>query len=73
MQINTGLQKIDSVTLVCNCIKKILSVVTKGNAFRHVRHVTRPHNTKSRKCNDTETIQSPVKTLAWDVSKCNFK
>lgn len=40
MPISMGLQKIDSVTLVCNCIKKILSVVTKGNAFRCVRHVT---------------------------------
>lgn len=39
MPISMGLQKIDSVTLVSNCIKKILSVVSKGGAFRHVRHV----------------------------------
>lgn len=60
-----GLQQIHSVTLVCNCIKKILSVVTKGNAFRHMKHVTRPHNSESRiQIYDTKTIQSLVKALA---------
>lgn len=60
-----GLQQISSVTLVCNCIKKILSVVTKGNTFRHVKHVTRPHNSESRiQIYDTKTIQSLVKALA---------
>lgn len=60
-----GLQQIHSVTLVCNCIKEILSGVTKGNAFRHVKHVTRQHNIESMiQIYDTKTIQSLLKALA---------